>query len=178
MPTYSKLNATVLGTALQADLEFGDTLGRKISLPAFNKMEFSYGTGLGKVNLLGFQEGTAFAAPADVDIKATTDPNGAAINFARVRAVLIQNRSDVDGRILKWDGTVTNGWLAPFDSIATAKLVILAGATVNGVLIPGIVLLAGPNLTGYVTGSGSKVLRLDPGANTVPWRVELLGVDA
>jgi hypothetical protein len=84
----------------------------------------------------------------------------------------------VDARVLKIDGTGTNGWVQPFDGITTATLVLPAGVTTGGVLYPGVFLLGGPNLTGLVTGSSNKVLRLDPGANTVPWQVNLLGVDA
>lgn len=178
MPTYSKLNASILGTVFNAVLEFGGTLGIKVATPAFNSPSFTYGTGLGHVNLLGFLEGTATAAPSDIDLKATTDPKGQAINFARVRFIEVLNLADVDARVLRIDGTVTNGWVQPFDGITTAKLVIPAGVTTGGVLYPGVFLLGGPNLTGLVTGSSNKVLRLDPGANTVPWQVNLLGVDA
>lgn len=175
---YSSLKATIYGSIFQAILNFGDRLGLAASIPQFANASFELGTGLGKANLLGYQEGTATATPASIDLKATTDPKGAAIDFARVRYVLILNYATTDGHVLKVDGTVTNAWLSPFDSVSTAKLVIPAGVASGSSTVPGVFLLGGPNLTGLVTGASNKVISLDPGANTIDWRVALLGVDA
>jgi hypothetical protein len=175
---YSDLQATVIGSILRATLDFGDRLGFKATLPEIADAKFLLGTGLGKVNLLGYQEGTAAASPATIDLRATTDPKGTTINFARVRYVQVLNFATNDVHELLLDGTVTNAWTRPFNGIATAKLVIPPGVASGGGVIPGKFLLGGPNLTGLVTAVGSKVISLDPGANTIPWRIELLGVDA
>lgn len=148
------------------------------SIPDIPVVNYAYGTGLGNINLLGYKTGTATAAASTVDLSTITDPEGNAINFARVRAVEILNFATADASILLLDGTVTNAWKAPFNSIATAKLVILPGRLVGGTTQPGGVLLWGANLTGYVTSGTSKLIVLDPGAATIPWKVGLLGVNA
>jgi hypothetical protein len=148
------------------------------SIPDIPQVAFGFGTGLGNINLLAYKVGTATAAAAAIDLSTITDPEGNAINFARVRAVEILNFATADGSILLLDGTVANAWKAPFNAIATAKLVIPPGRTVGTNPVPGGVLLWGANLTGYVTSGTSKVISLDPGAATIPWRVALLGVNA
>jgi hypothetical protein len=147
-------------------------------LPDIPAVTFDYGTGLGNINLLGYRTGTAAAAPSTLDLAAITDPEGNPINFARVRAIEFLNFATADASILLLDGTVANAWKAPFNAIATAKLVILPGRLVGTSPVPGGALLWGANLTGYVTSGTSKVISLDPGAATIPWRVGLFGVNA
>lgn len=140
---------------------------------------FQNGTGLGNINLIGLASGTAAAAPASVDLTTMTDVVGAAINFARVRAVMILNKASNDAYKLLWDGTVTNAWKDPFNGLAVAKLSIPPGAIQAGTAVaPGGVLIWGSNLTGLVVAPTSKLIVLDPGANTIPYAVHLLGVNA
>ncbi len=147
------------------------------SIPDIPVVNFAFGTGLGNINLLGYKTGTATAAASTVDLSTITDPEGNAINFTRVRAVEILNFATGDANNLLLDGTVANAWKAPFNAIITAKLVVLPGRLQNGVAVPGGALLWGANLTGYVTSGTSKVISLDPGAATIPWRVALFGVN-
>lgn len=53
-----------------------------------------------------------------------TDPFGVTINFAKIREILIYNRSAVSGDKILLGGAASNAWSAPFNASATAKIVV------------------------------------------------------
>lgn len=143
--------------------------------PNVNPWIYTLGTAAGQLNLVAISSGSAAASPVSIDLTSLTDPSGAAVNFAKIRAALILNDSTTDGSFLLLDNTVTNGWGSPFNNITTAKLKIPAGATVNGTNYPGFFMICGPNTTGLTVDSTHKIVSLDPGANTIPYRILWLG---
>lgn len=146
--------------------------------PNINAYTYDIGTTVGKFNVVAVAAGTAASAPSAFDLTTILDPFGAAAVFAKVNYILICNDATADGSKLLLDGTVTNAWTSWCNSIATSKLVIPSGfvdpgnSTSN---IPGMALLFGGNTTGLGVGGSNKIISLDPGANTIPWRVFLLG---
>lgn len=143
--------------------------------PNIAPIPYTLGTSAGQLNLISYASGSAAASPATLDLTALTDPYGGAVNLAKVNYVLILNDSTADANFLLLDGTVSNAWKAPFNAITTAKLVIPPGLTISGTNYPGMAMLTGLNTSGLAVSGTSKVISLDPGANTIPYRILFLG---
>jgi hypothetical protein len=140
---------------------------------AVNKrIGFDSGTTAGKADLMISSSGSAAASPVSIDVSnsATVDPLGGPVVLARIKAIVIQNLSTTDGHNLLLDATVSNACKTMFNGIATSKLVILPG---------GFVVLAGFGATGYaVTAATGDIISLDPGANTIPYAIDIIGASA
>ena len=128
-------------------------------------LTYAAGTAAGQINKVASVGGSAAAAPASIDMTTASCVDNTT-GFAHVREVIVFNDSTTNN--LTWDFTVANGWVAPFSAGgATAKLTIPPGSNQRFPI---------PNGTnGWVVDATHKVISLDPGANTVAYRVVLAG---
>lgn len=143
-----------------------------------NKYTFSDGTGTGTVSISSnvgtitvkgtkiYQaSGSAAATPTDIDLTAVVNVDGTT-GFATVRAIFIFNDSTTDAHTLT-TGAGTN----PFKTY-------LGGTSPTLAIDPGgvFMLLKPLGAAGHtVTNSSNDIIRLDPGANTVPYRIIVVG---
>jgi hypothetical protein len=134
------------------------------SLPV--NLAFGSGVGAGNIQYVFSKSATAAAAPITYTLSALVDDLNRTIALSKVRAWVLANLSQVDGQLLTVGGAATNPWLAPFGDVSD-KLVVRAG---------GVLVLAGPLATAYpVTAGASDQLKVDPGANTIPFKLMFLG---
>jgi hypothetical protein len=183
---YSEVVASVASNFISGRIDPGISAGSlgtvksTFPLPNIAAEDLGFGTGAGKVNLMNKPAQGSLLGTVDIDLTTLTDPYGAAINFARVKVLAVFNFATNDAYKLVMGLAVTNPWAAPFDGLTTGKLHVPPGrldATL-GVTYPGRVLIWAPGATGLAVSGTSKVLRLDSGANTVPYVVALFGNDA
>ena len=155
----------------------GQNVGGQTPLPVFPGGQLIYGAsgGTGKIDLMSkFYEATLTGTVA-FDLTSLLDPRGAALNFARVKAVVIVNFATTAGFVLKL-GLGTNPFINYFDNVATAKLRVEAGFTnANGIAVPNMVVLACPESNGWAVSGTNKVIQLDSGANAVPYHFHVVG---
>jgi hypothetical protein len=129
-------------------------------------LAFGAGTGSGNVQWVWSKSATAAAAPVTYTLSALVDDLGRTIALTKVRALVIAHLGTVDGQPLTAGGASSNPWLAPFADVSD-KAVIRAG---------GVLVLAGPLATAYpVTAGSSDQLKLDPGANSIPFKIMIVG---
>jgi hypothetical protein len=184
-PNYNTIRASIAAKVLSALLDPGATAGQaNIPLSTFNSPNFpgldmTVGTAIGQFNILGVKGGSAVGAVVDVDLTAIPDPFGTVVNAANIRFLLLLNDDTVAGHILNIGAAATNPWTALFGAGATFKFTVPPGAVLPNtnpvVNFPGMLLVGSPQ-TGQLPVTGtSKILRLDPLANTVPYRIFLIG---
>jgi hypothetical protein len=129
-------------------------------------LAFGNGTGAGNIQWTFSKSATAAAAPVTYTLSSLVDDQGRSIVLAKVRAFVIAHLGSVDGQPLLVGGAATNPWAAPFADVSD-KLVVRAG---------GVYAFGGPLATGYaVTAGSSDQLKVDPGANTIPFKIFFLG---
>jgi hypothetical protein len=182
-PAYSDISATIPPNIFQAFLDPGATGGVGLNLPKFQypgipALNYQKGTGAQQINILGVKGGTLAAGTVAIDLTTITDVFGTALNFATVLGFVVLNYATTASNILLVDGTVANAWKAPYNAIATAKLVVPAGALVGTTTVPGFIMMASPNTAGYAVSGTSKVIQLDSGAFTIPYQVAAIGISA
>lgn len=142
-----------------------------------NSYTFSNGSGAGTVtissnagtitvsgNKVYQASGTASATPTDIDLSAVTNVDGTT-GFSYVRAIIIFNDATTTAYTLS-TGAGTN----PFKPYLSGTSPVLA---VN----PGSFFAAFQPLgtNGYTVDGSNKTVRLDPGANNVPYRIVVVG---
>jgi hypothetical protein len=129
-------------------------------------LAFGNGTGSGNIQWTFSKSATAAAAPVTYTLSALVDDQGRTIVLAKVRAFVIAHMGSVDGQPLLVGGAATNPWAAPFGS-ATDRQSVRAG---------GVYAFGGPLATAYpVVAGSSDQLKVDPGANTIPFKLMFLG---
>lgn len=108
--------------------------------------------------------GTASAAVVDIDLTTVTCVDGTT-GFSYVRWAIIFNDATTTAYTL-----TTGGGTNPFKPY-------LAGTTPTFAINPGVPFVVGQPLAtnGYTVDGSNKVLRLDPGANNVPYRIVVWG---
>jgi hypothetical protein len=186
MPTYSDMTLTVAGNFIAGRVDTGQDLGvlgkqnSVVPLPTFIAETLTMGTGAGKLNLMNKVQLGSLTGTVDIDLSTLTDPDNQAINYARVKVLAILNYATNDAYKLVMGLAASNPWVAPFDGLTTGKLMIPPGRidATTGITYPGRVLFWANNATGLVVSGTSKVIRLDSGANTVPYFLGLFGNDA
>lgn len=165
-----------------------------VSLPGVAAVEFGLWpgsgsqVGLGDALVLG--SGTLTDATpgttdiADTDLQAALDVAGVAASMDELVFLAVLLDTTADGVRVVVDGSVTNGWTAPFRDMADptlGKLSVVAGFTnpTTSAATPGGVVLWGGNLTSMAVDATHKVLRLKLVAgSSAPYRVVLLGRSA
>jgi hypothetical protein len=129
-------------------------------------LAFGNGTGAGNIQWTFSKSATAAAAPVTYTLSSLVDDQGRSIVLAKVRAFVIAHLGSVDGQPLLVGGAATNPWAAPFGS-ATDRQSVRAG---------GVYAFGGPLATAYpVVAGSSDQLKVDPGANTIPFKLMFLG---
>jgi hypothetical protein len=179
-PAYAKIIASI-GKFFSATVDPGATAGQAgfpqapFNLPALPGLDMTVGTGIAQFNVLGVKGATAAGAIVDTDLTAIPDPFGNAVNMANVRFIWLLNDAIGAGFVLNFGAAATNPWTALFAAGATFKFTVPPGAVVNGVNYPGQAFIGSPAVGQLPVTGTSKVLRADPGANTVPFRIALIG---
>jgi ABC-type sulfate transport system substrate-binding protein len=127
---------------------------------------FAAGTGANKIQYTWTKSATATAAPVTYTLSALVDDLGRTIPLAKVHTLVIAHLGVVDAQPLTIGGAASAPWLAPFGDISD-KIKIYAG---------GVLALSAPLATGFAVATGtSDQLKLDPGANTIPFKIHLMG---
>lgn len=164
MSLATKITIDLLAT-LTASLDFSVS---RNPLAVSPRIEWADGAGLNQANRV-FQDRYTIAGGGDqqLDLTALTDPFGAALSFARLKAIYIKNRSVTAGDNLQLGGTVTAG------------ITSLFVAANDGIIVgpDGVVLLVNPSLAGWaVTATTADILRIgNPGSNPIDVDVVLIG---
>jgi hypothetical protein len=106
-----------------------------------------------------------------IDLQSLLDINGATISFAKVRSVLLVNRSAVDGQdcLLGYPATTANAWTGLVSN--PGQIAVKPSSPSNS----GTMLLLAPNASGFPVSPTSRLLQLDPGAATMDVDLEIVG---
>lgn len=138
-----------------------------ITSTASSSLSLASGTGANAINKVWSKSSTpAIGTPDTWTLSALTDDVGRTVAFGKVRALVVINLDAVDGHALILGNAATNPWAGPF------------GAGTNTVKVPagGFLALVGPLATAFaVTAGTSDQLKVDPGANSVPYKILLVG---
>lgn len=128
---------------------------------AASSVNYTNGTGALQLDTCYSLLGSLASTTLTIDFTSLTDPNGNAINFARIREFLLYVTSTTAGFDLKVEQGASNGWA--FVPPSTAPQIVRA----NG----GFYRISDPNSTGAgngnVVGASSKTVKFDSGSNTV-----------
>ncbi|HXS24479.1 MAG TPA: hypothetical protein VN719_09630 [Gemmatimonadales bacterium] len=152
------------GFTLSSNLVFAIPAGANV-LTAYNvpiqpNANYSYtpGTGANQMNK-GYQaSGNAAAAPVSIDLTTVVCVDGST-GLAHVRELLIFN--DDPTHTLNWDMTIVNSLLGPFTVATKWTIPPLSHARI-----------ANPaSAAGWTVDSTHKIVDLDPGANTIAYRL-------
>jgi hypothetical protein len=132
------------------------------------------GTAADQVDLKYSRTITLAAAPTALDLRSLTDVFGGAVAFARVKSVQIVNKSSTDGYTVTvgYSTTTSNAWVGFLSNPGTF---VVGPSTASNA---GFFAITSPNATGWPVSSSSKLLNLDPGANTVVVDIEITGCSA
>jgi hypothetical protein len=137
------------------------------------KVQFSNtsGSGANQVNLKHSKTYVLAAAPLDLDLTSLTDVVGNAVTFAKIRSISVVNKSTTDGQVVVvgYATTTSNAWTGLLSNPGT--ITIEPSTTSNA----GAWIQTAPNTTGWAVSSSSKLIQLDPGANTITVDVEIVG---
>lgn len=144
------------------------TLPASISLTT----QYQNGTGAGAINLI-FAKQIALVAstPQTLDLTTLTDLSGAAVNFARIRELVVQVV------------TATSGFNVILGNAAATAFAAFWGATGTDTVFAGSIrYFTDPTSVGVgigaVTSGTSKSLKLDPGSNNVTINLLIAGCTA
>lgn len=135
--------------------------------PAIQSVNYTNGTSASQVDLLYGKQLSITTTPTDLDLTTLTDPPGGAVNFARVRELIIENLSTTAGQNLVVSGGASNQWTGFLNS--TGTLTLPPGAKLR-ISDPTSVTTAGG-----ITSGTSKTLRLVASTGTISANVTLVG---
>lgn len=130
-------------------------------------LSFTNGTGANNVNKVFSKSATAAASTPDTyTLSALTDDLGRTVAFSKVRVLIVINLETTDGHDLTVGNAATNPWVGPFG----------AGTNTVSIGAGGFLVLVAPLATAYaVTSGASDQLMLNPGANSVAYKILILG---
>lgn len=140
------------------------------------RSQYNNGTALDLIDLIYFATLTFVAStPQVLDLTSLTDPFGGAINFKRVKKIVIKPHGLADAVTLTlgYGTTTTNAWTGLFSNPGTIALQAAPTPTNDAFLA-----VNAPNATGYLVGSSSKLLKLDPGSAAFTVDIEIAGCSA
>lgn len=100
-----------------------------------------------------------------------TDPYGNAISFSAIRKIVIKHKGTTDNQPLKvgYSGTTANAWTALVSN--PGQIFVMPSSSTND----GGAVFISPNTTGWAVSTSSKLLNLDPGANSFSVDIEITG---
>lgn len=181
--------AVVIGTS-NISLAFSQAINAGVltnyNVPAnmANLINIVNGTGAGKVDLMHAKQYSLAATPTTIDLTNLLDPNGGAVNFARVRLIAAFVQSTTATYTVVMSPGASNGFILFTGS--TGLITVPAGYTYTDVsgnvsTIASKLFIedwASIGANGYITSGTTKTLKFDPGANTVTMNLLILGCSA
>lgn len=164
MPLTTKINLDLIALLVSSI----DLSQSRNQLEVSPRLLWNDGTGLNQANRI-FQDRITIDAEDEelLDLTALTDSLGAAVSFARLKAIYLKNRSATAGDVLELGGTVANGLGS-----------LYVGTNAGQLIGPdGIALLVNPSLAGWlVTPATGDILRVgNPGENDIECDLVLIG---
>lgn len=139
------------------------------------------GTGALEYDLLHIKKYSLAGSTQSIDLTSLADLSGATVNMARVRVRAYLHRGTGSGHTLTEDTTVSNGFKGFSDASAGSKRRLYstldADATLFNLDVATDLHSVGAGV-GAVTSGTSKVITLDPGANTFEVWAFILGCSA
>ena len=132
---------------------------------SFSALSWANGVAANQVDLLYFVRLSLAATPTTIDLTTVLDPFGGTDVFVKGRAAVLYNASTTDGQIITISGGATNPWT----NWTTGNVILPAG---------GKLYFDAPLLGGIPVSGTNKTLKFDPGANTVPLEIGIVGTDA
>lgn len=152
----------------------------QVPVSVVQTLNYTQGTGAGAADLIHSKSYSLAGSAQSIDLTAIADLSGSTVNMARVREIIIVMKSVTSGHILTIDTTVSNGFKVLGDGTTGNKTRLFANAstatTYNKFQWQDKDSTGGS--TGGVTSGTSKVISLDPGANTFTVDVVILGCSA
>jgi hypothetical protein len=136
--------------------------GQTLNIPETLSANFGNGSGTDQINYVACTTVSLAGSTTTVDLTSMTDIQGSAVNFAKVRFLIIKNNATTDGYTLLVGGNGSNPWAGFLTT--TSKLTVFPGTTTNP--NGGFVILSMPSATPAAVSGTSKLLLLDPGSNT------------
>jgi len=149
----------------------GFLAGQTLSIPELLSLVLTNGTGSDQINLIACTTLSLAGATQTLDLTSMTDAQGAAVNFAKVRFVLIKNNATTDGYTCLVGGNGSNPWTGFLNT--AGKLTVFPGSAANPA--GGFAILSAPNTTAGAVSGSSKILLFDPSSNTFTVDVILCG---
>lgn len=152
----------------------------KLDAAINQNIAYGNGTAAGMIDLLYGKVLSLAGSATTLDLTSLTDLNGAAINFARVRELIIVNQAVTAAFTVTVGAAASNAWsTGPLGtSTSTSILQPSVGQTVGLSMLR----WSDPFTTGATTGgyvdSTHKALKLDPGANTISVAIIIAGCSA
>lgn len=133
--------------------------------PPATVLSYAAGTAANQIQKVAAPSGSAAATPASIDLTTIVCVDGTT-GFAHWREIVVYN--DNTTNVLTWDFTATNANTAMFGA---------GGVTAKVTIEPGTFARFSKPLgsAGYTVDSTHKIISLDPGANTIAYRVIILG---
>jgi hypothetical protein len=163
MPALQVSGNLKVSTSASENLTLGIGSGT-FTQAASKTLTFQNGSGANKVGQNYSISKTAAGAADTYTLSAIVDGLGRTIVFTTIRMLYLTHDGTVDGQPLLFGAAATQPWLGPF-SVATTTLKVTAG---------GILIIGGPLLTAYPVTAGDKI-KIDPGANSIPYTLHILG---
>ncbi len=168
---YNASFTEAVSTGLVTSQTLAATINRGIS--------YGNGTGSGQIDMLYAKQLSLAATPTTLDLQSLTDLNGAALNFLRIREMIIQTLATTAAYVVTVGGAGSGAWLGFFGTTtSTLTLPTNVAATGNYATMQ----LSDPYTVGATTGAyvgaSSHLLKLDPGANTILINIILAGCSA
>lgn len=160
-----------LSANLTQTISSGVVSAQNIPATLSTTTSYSNGTGVNQYDQIYAKQLTLAATPTDLDLSAIPDLNGTSQNMARVRYLDIQVVTATAGDDLTLGDAVSNAFAAFWGATGTDKVFAGSRRVWNDPTSTG----AG---VGAVTSGTSKILRLNPGANTITVNVVILGCSA
>lgn len=180
---YDNLTVTLSPPAAHTDLATtiagAIVVSQQYDVPTLPTIKLKLGTGAAKANLVSkLYTATLAGAILDIDLTSLVDGGGNPVNLARAKGLAIYHLTATAGYTVLVGGAASNAWSAPFNGSTTAKNTLFPACNdATGALVPGKIEMAAPDATGIAVSGTSKILRLDPGANTVLVAYFLFGCD-
>lgn len=139
------------------------------------------GTGALEYDLLHVKKYSLAGSTQSIDLTSVTDLSGATVNMARVRVKAYLHRGTGSGHTWTEDTTVSNGFKAFSDATSGSKRrlysTLSSASTIFNLDVATDLHSVGSGV-GATTSGTSKVLTLDPGANTFEVWAFILGCSA
>lgn len=143
-----------------------DQPGAKMPISVTGNQDYTDGSGDNQGDVIVFIRDSAAAAPDSHDLyDSLVDIYGNAVTLAKIREIWVRNLSTTSGETLALGGNIF--------------VVMGSDANDTPIVHPSGEWYMGAPLDGYVvTDASAHILTLEPGANTIPYDLRLIGVKA